>query len=276
VSYSPPLAPPLRTSQRGAMGFTPFVPSLSYRQLTIPSLNKCPPSSQLRIHSSLPFGEAISSSQQMSMVPSPNNYDYEKFGTFLTSVKVFDGSELTETVVVSNLFRKMLFASIKTVIVGQLVSVVLFAIFCTVTVNQLPKIGDWVSKSIFQEKDGKEGSRFSLAFVEDFIDKWVQQPSITEINIQKLLLSILIDTIGSTSELVPIIGELTDILWAPIAASALRYMYGSNVVFALEFTEEILPLVDVLPLATFCLVVETFFSDAEIARGLEIGQFRKK
>jgi len=76
--------------------------------------------------------------------------------------------------------------------------------------------------------------------------------------------------------LVPIIGELTDILWAPIAASALRYMYGSNVVFALEFTEEILPLVDVLPLATFCWVVETFFSDAEIARGLEIGQFRKK
>lgn len=56
--------------------------------------------------------------------------------------------------------------------------------------------------------------------------------------------------IGSSSELVPILGEVSDVVWAPIAGLALRTLYGSNVLFALEFTEEILPFTDILPLAT--------------------------
>jgi hypothetical protein len=66
----------------------------------------------------------------------------------------------------------------------------------------------------------------------------------------KLLLCIAIDVIGSSSELVPFVGEVTDLVWAPIAGLALRSLYGSNILFALEFAEEILPFTDILPLAT--------------------------
>lgn len=66
----------------------------------------------------------------------------------------------------------------------------------------------------------------------------------------KLLLCIAIDVIGSASELVPVLGELSDVVWAPIAGLALRSLYGSNVLFALEFLEEILPFTDIIPLAT--------------------------
>jgi len=45
------------------------------------------------------------------------------------------------------------------------------------------------------------------------------------------------------------------------------------VVFALEFIEEILPFTDILPLATICWVVETYYGDSDIAKTLQIGLF---
>ena len=67
----------------------------------------------------------------------------------------------------------------------------------------------------------------------------------------KLLACLAIDVVGSSSEIIPILGELTDVVYAPIAATLLRSLYGgSNVIFALEFAEEILPFTDILPLAT--------------------------
>lgn len=44
-------------------------------------------------------------------------------------------------------------------------------------------------------------------------------------------------------------------------------------VFALEFIEEILPFTDILPLATICWVVETYYGDSDIAKTLQIGLF---
>lgn len=79
---------------------------------------------------------------------------------------------------------------------------------------------------------------------------------------------------GTSSELIPFVGELTDIAYAPAAALALRSLFqGSNVVFALEFLEEFLPFTDILPLATICWVVETYFGDSDIARTLQIGVY---
>ena len=72
-----------------------------------------------------------------------------------------------------------------------------------------------------------------------------------EPDLPKLALCILIDIIGTSSELIPFVGELTDVAWAPIAALLLRNLfYGSNVVFALEFSEEFFPYTDILPLAS--------------------------
>ena len=97
-----------------------------------------------------------------------------------------------------------------------------------------------------------------------------------EPDFRKLLICLLVDIIGTSSELLPILGELTDVVWAPIAALTLRSLFqGSNVVFALEFAEEFLPFTDVLPLATICWIVETFYGDSDFAKTLQIGRYSK-
>ena len=54
-------------------------------------------------------------------------------------------------------------------------------------------------------------------------------------NLPKLLICLMIDSIGALSELIPFGGEVGDIVCAPIAATALRSLYGgSNVVCVLE------------------------------------------
>jgi hypothetical protein len=55
------------------------------------------------------------------------------------------------------------------------------------------------------------------------------------------------------------IAYFSDVIWAPIAATALRSIYGgSNVIFALEFLEEILPFTDIIPIPTMCWAIESF------------------
>lgn len=83
----------------------------------------------------------------------------------------------------------------------------------------------------------------------------------------------MIDIIGTSSELLPVVGELTDVVYAPIAGLVLRNLYGSNILFALEFAEEILPVTDILPLATICWVVDTFYGDTQIAKSLGLGSY---
>lgn len=75
-----------------------------------------------------------------------------------------------------------------------------------------------------------------------------RQAPIVAPNVSKLLLCLLIDILGTSSVLLPIVGEFTDIAYVPIAALVLRSSFqGSNVVFALEFApEEILPLPDII------------------------------
>lgn len=76
--------------------------------------------------------------------------------------------------------------------------------------------------------------------------------------------------------MIPIIGEATDVLWAPIAAVLMRNLfYGSNVVLVLEFVEEVLPFTDILPLATLCWVLDTFFGESDAARALGLGSNRR-
>ena len=93
------------------------------------------------------------------------------------------------------------------------------------------------------------------------------------VDVGKLLVCLIIDLLGSSSELIPILGEATDVLYAPIAAILLRELYGSNVAFGLEFVEEILPFTDIIPLATICWIVDTYFPESDIARILQIGSY---
>ena len=66
----------------------------------------------------------------------------------------------------------------------------------------------------------------------------------------KLVLCLAIDLLGDTSFLLPGIGELEDIAWAPMSAYALRVMFGSNVIAGLDFAKELLPGTDIVPVAT--------------------------
>ena len=68
----------------------------------------------------------------------------------------------------------------------------------------------------------------------------------------KLVISLLLDFIGSTSYLLPVVGEGFDFVWAPIYAILLGAMYDDvmpNLKY-IGFFEEILPFTDVIPSAT--------------------------
>jgi len=68
----------------------------------------------------------------------------------------------------------------------------------------------------------------------------------------RLLLSLLIDLIGSASYLLPVVGEGLDLAWAPIQTTLIMSMYDStspNLKYV-SFIEEILPFTDIVPSAT--------------------------
>ncbi len=71
----------------------------------------------------------------------------------------------------------------------------------------------------------------------------------------KLGLSLILDGIGYTSFVIPVVGEFSDIVWAPLSAYIITRMYKGKqgrVAGVIAFTEEALPFVDVLP--TFTLM----------------------
>ena len=76
----------------------------------------------------------------------------------------------------------------------------------------------------------------------------------------KLIVSLLIDGAGSASYLVPVVGEVTDLGWAPIQTVLIMALYedqqnkmeGQNPEWLkyVSFAEEILPFTDIVPTAT--------------------------
>jgi len=80
-----------------------------------------------------------------------------------------------------------------------------------------------------------------------------------------LLLSIIFDTIGYLSFIIPGFGEITDVVWAPLSGYLMLQMYQGNVGKvggAISFIEEALPIVDVIP--TFTIVwIYTFISNSK-------------
>lgn len=73
----------------------------------------------------------------------------------------------------------------------------------------------------------------------------------------KLLASIVIDFLGTATFALPVIGELGDLFWAPLAASMISGMYSqsSPKIKYIAFIEEILPFTDIIPTATLAWCV---------------------
>lgn len=69
---------------------------------------------------------------------------------------------------------------------------------------------------------------------------------------QRLLVSLLVDLIGSSSYLLPLVGEGADVIWAPVQTILIMAMYDKtspNLKYV-SFVEEILPFTDIVPSAT--------------------------
>jgi hypothetical protein len=68
-----------------------------------------------------------------------------------------------------------------------------------------------------------------------------------------LVLSILLDAIGLLSYLVPVIGEFSDFLWAPLSGWIMSRMYSNKqgkVAAVVQAIEELIPGFDVIPTFT--------------------------
>ena len=65
-----------------------------------------------------------------------------------------------------------------------------------------------------------------------------------------LFLGLLFDAIGMLSFTVPLVGEFSDVIWAPVAAYLMTRMYkgtAGRVGGVVTFLEEILPFTDFIP-----------------------------
>ena len=74
----------------------------------------------------------------------------------------------------------------------------------------------------------------------------------------KLVVSLMIDFIGSSSYLLPVVGEGFDLAWAPIQTVLIMAMYDPvtpNLKYV-SFAEEILPFTDIVPSATMGWAME--------------------
>lgn len=70
---------------------------------------------------------------------------------------------------------------------------------------------------------------------------------------RNLFIGIVFDLIGMLTYLIPILGEVGDVIWAPIAGFMLSYLYKGSigkVSGVLGFLEEILPFSDFIPTFT--------------------------
>jgi uncharacterized protein involved in cysteine biosynthesis len=187
----------------------------------------------------------------LNLVP-PENFA----SSIWTAVETFDGSTIVNPVVVSNVFWAGLKGKILSVIIGQLLAALAFAALASVVANQLPSFLTSLRNDATTSLDADDSQvRKNIHNAPQESLNYQERRAISP-DLGKLALSIAIDVIGSSSELVPVFGEVTDVIWAPIAGLALRSLYGgtNNILFALEFAEEILPLTDILPLATLWYV----------------------
>lgn len=171
--------------------------------------------------------------------------------SFLTAVN-------TDQVVVSNIFWSTLSAKLPYFIAAELLATITFIVIASVVSSQTNFLVDKVTSDT---QNSKQFKRLNDA------------PPV-QLDFTKLLLCIVIDILGSANEAVPVVGEVVDVVYAPIAALLLRQLFsGSNIIFLLEFAEEILPFTDILPLATICWVIEAFFGSGSLAKSLGIGAY---
>ena len=67
---------------------------------------------------------------------------------------------------------------------------------------------------------------------------------------KKLVKCVLLDAVGMASAVIPVVGPVLDVIWAPVAASISYKMFGEKkgkYTSQITFVEELLPVTDVMP-----------------------------
>ena len=83
--------------------------------------------------------------------------------------------------------------------------------------------------------------------------------------------ALLIDAVGDSSFLLPGVGELEDVVWAPISFLATRALFGSGLVASFDAVKEALPGTDILPVATIAWTLQNIFPDSKLAQAAGLG-----
>lgn len=123
------------------------------------------------------------------------------------AVEVFDGSSIVDPVVVSDVFWTSLQTKFVTFVLGQVLAAAVFSILLAVFSSQLGKVMGFVTEKFFPTQQPK-GLKIPRELRDDKSSSGMVQPDFT-----KLLICVAIDVVGTSSELIPVLGELTDVIW---------------------------------------------------------------
>lgn len=92
-------------------------------------------------------------------------------------------------------------------------------------------------------------------------------------NLPDLTVCIIMDIIGCASYLLPILGEFSDIVWAPVSGIIFYFLFGRRLGLfggAFTFIEELLPGLDFIPTFT----IAWFMRKREIEKQTSVSQLK--
>lgn len=209
-------------SMTSLLAFTPISPSVSPQRIGVRIPRGTTTTNTQWRREMLPL-DSLTSAVASSLSSSSSSL-------IVSVVEYFDGSQVIDPVVVSDSFWNGFSSRIISLLIGQFLAVMAFGIITTLASQQITKAGEWVanqwfSKTIADATRGESSTttqtntgtaatpRQSAAFVRkpDFI---------------RLLLCVTLDIVGTSNEIVPVVGEVADVVWAPIAAILLRNLFG--------------------------------------------------
>lgn len=98
--------------------------------------------------------------------------------------------------------------------------------------------------------------------------QWVER--LTPVDIGTLFVCVAVDLLGDASFLIPGVGEVEDLVWAPIAALVMQQLFGSKVLTAASAAKEVLPFTDALPLASLAWACKNVYPDSSLAKLLGV------
>ncbi|CAN5770217.1 hypothetical protein BH11BAC3_BH11BAC3_04920 [soil metagenome] len=82
-----------------------------------------------------------------------------------------------------------------------------------------------------------------------------------KVTLPRIWLCIILDLIGMSSFFFPLLGEFSDLIWAPLSALIFNYLFGGKlgkIGGVLSFLEEILPFTDIIPSFTIGWLIRRY------------------